>query len=329
MIHTRAPWFGAICRMMRQRALGSTGIEVSEVGLGTWGLSGDGYGTVSEADQDRVIDRARRVGITLFETADSYAHGGMEARLGRLLAGDDAAHVVTKLGTDRQANVARKRFDATYLRGAFERSRERLARARLTAVLLHNPSVGAVERGDASDLMEELAKTGQVQTWGVSAGNVAVARAAIRRGARVVQLAYNAFFERDLLELSSEIREQRVGVLARSVLAYGLLAGLWSADKEFAEGDHRGERWTHDDLALRIRQLDALRPAVGGGVPSLRAVALRFVLSTELVSSAVIGPRSILQLDQLVRERGSGPPYLAPEKFDALRERLREAGVVS
>ena len=92
---------------MRCRVLGCTGIELSELGLGTWGLSGDGYGAVSEADQDSVIDRARALGITLFETADSYAHGGMESRLGRLLAGDDAARVVTKLGTDRRANVPR------------------------------------------------------------------------------------------------------------------------------------------------------------------------------------------------------------------------------
>jgi aryl-alcohol dehydrogenase-like predicted oxidoreductase len=314
---------------MRHRALGSTEIEVSELGLGTWGLSGDGYGAVPETDQDRVIDRARAVGITLFETADSYAHGGMESRLARHLAGDDAAQVVTKLGTDRQANVPRKRFDAAYLREAFERSRERLDQARVSAVLLHNPSVTAVEQGEATTLLKELAAAGSVETWGVSAGNVAVARAAIRQGARIVELAYNAFFDSDLLELGSEIREHRVGVLARSVLSYGLLAGLWSPDKEFPAGDHRADRWTRDDLALRMRQLDAMRPAVGGNAPSLRAVALRFALSNELVSSAVIGPRSVPQLDQLVRERGTGPPYLAPEKLAALRTRLREAGASS
>ncbi len=314
---------------MRHRALGGTGIDVSELGLGTWGLSGDGYGAVPEADQDRVIERARAVGITLFETADSYAHGGMESRLGRLLAGDEAAHVVTKLGTDRQANVPRKRFDAAYLREAFERSRDRLARARVSVVLLHNPSVAALERGEATALLQDLALAGNVDTWGVSAGNVAVARAAIGRGARVVELAYNAFLDGDLRELGSEIREHRVGVLARSVLSYGLLAGLWSPDKEFPAGDHRAERWTRDDLALRVRQLDALRLSVGDDVPSLRAVALRFALTSALVSSAVIGPRSVLQLDQLVRDRGTGPPYLPAEKLNALRIRLREAGVSS
>ena len=67
---------------MRKRPLGNTGLLVSELGLGTWGLSGDGYGPVAEAEQEGVIERALALGITLFETADSYALGGMEKKLG-------------------------------------------------------------------------------------------------------------------------------------------------------------------------------------------------------------------------------------------------------
>ena len=48
---------------------------VSQLALGTWGLSGDGYGPVSDAVQDEVISRARAYGITLFETADALEHG--------------------------------------------------------------------------------------------------------------------------------------------------------------------------------------------------------------------------------------------------------------
>ena len=73
---------------MRRRPLGNTGMKVTELCLGTWGLSGDGYGPVNEAEQDRVIDRARALGIRLFETADSYAHGAMERRLGERLGED-------------------------------------------------------------------------------------------------------------------------------------------------------------------------------------------------------------------------------------------------
>src|SRR5690606_41580866 len=90
---------------MRKRILGKTGLNVSELGLGTWGLSGDGYGPVSSTDQDHLIERARMLGITLFETADCYAQGRMEEKLGDALKDDEQAVVVTKWGTDRSGSV--------------------------------------------------------------------------------------------------------------------------------------------------------------------------------------------------------------------------------
>jgi hypothetical protein len=62
---------------------------------------------------------------------------------------------------------------------------------------------------------------------------------------------------------------------------------------------------------------------------SLRATALRFVLANERVSSAVLGPRGSLQLDQLLRDAGKEPPYLSPESLSALDLRLANVGVVA
>jgi aryl-alcohol dehydrogenase-like predicted oxidoreductase len=313
---------------MRKRRLGRTGLEVSELALGTWGLSGDGYGPVSEAEQDRVIDRARSLGITLFETADCYAWGEMERRLGARLGKDAQAIVATKIGTDREGTPTRKRFDAPFVRGALARSKERLRRTRLDIVLLHNPSVQALERGEATDVLQELELAGELQTWGVSVTTEEQARLAVERGARVLEIAYNAFYSQALHRLSEVVRQHDVGILARSVLAYGLLCGHWGYDKTFPDNDHRAERWTSDELKRRILQLNAIRPLVGGPVVSLRAAALRFVLANEFVSTSVIGPKSTLQLDQLVREAGKEPPYLPPEKLAALESRLRETGVL-
>jgi aryl-alcohol dehydrogenase-like predicted oxidoreductase len=312
---------------MRRRPLGKTGMSVTELALGTWGLSGDGYLPVAESEQDRVIDRALALGITLYETADSYAHGEMERRLGRRLPNDGRVRVATKIGTDLDAAVPRKRFDSTYTREAVERSRERLGRDVIDVVLLHNPSLAAVEKAEATTLLAELAAAKKIRAWGVSAGSVEIARAAIGKGAQVISLAFNALHSSDLAALAAEIEKKEVGVLAHSVLGYGILTGHWSADKVFPDGDHRAERWTSDELRRRIRQLDALRPTVGGAVMTLRSAALRYVLSNRSVSSAVIGPRSSLQLDQLVREAGKGPPYLADDALGALRNRLRQVGV--
>lgn len=312
---------------MRKRPLGKTGLEVSELALGTWGLSGDAYGPVREADMDRVVERAVTLGITLFDTADVYGRGDMEKRLGRILP-TRGTHVVTKIGTDLEDSPPRKRFDGAYLRRAFERSRERLRRDHVDVVLLHNPTMAAMGSGEGIAFVKELANTGAITAWGVSAGSAEVARSAIESGAQVVELAYNVFCAGDLNAIAERVVESGTGVLARSILAHGILTGYWTGEREFYPGDHRIHRWTRDELRRRIRQLDALRPFVSNDVQSLRAVALRFVLASHLVSSAVLGPRSIAQLDQLVREAGSGPPYLRDTQLAELAELLKAQGVL-
>ncbi|MFZ5895274.1 MAG: aldo/keto reductase [Myxococcota bacterium] len=311
---------------MRKRPLGKTSLEVSELALGTWGLSGDGYGPVAEAEQDRVIDRALAMGITVFETADCYGEGRMEQRLGERLP-KQGALVVTKLGTRRDASVPRKDFSVEYLRDAFARSQERLRRDVVDCVLLHNPSRQALENPALAEFMKSLQADGKVRTWGVSVGSSEAGRAAIQAGAPVLSLAYNVLHTQEYTELEIEIREKQIGVLARSVLAHGLLCGLWPPTKDFPSGDHRGERWSIDELRRRTLQLNALRTLLSQKLPSLRSIALRFVLTSEIVNTAVLGPRSTLQLDQLVREAGKEPPYLEPGNLVDLRERLITVGV--
>jgi aryl-alcohol dehydrogenase-like predicted oxidoreductase len=308
---------------MRTRPLGSTGISVSELGLGTWGLSGDGYSPLPESEQDAVIDRALALGVTLFDTADSYGKGAMETRLGERLAAHPDAVIVTKLGTDRDASPARKSFKPEFIRESFERSRERLKRDVIDVVLLHNPSETTLLRGEAAAVLQELKNAGRIRAWGASVEGVDAARVAIYQGVKVLEVAYNAFHSRTLRQLDSEIRNHDVAILARSVLAHGLLCGQWPFDKEFARNDHRSERWTNDDFKRRISQLNAIRPCVNGStVTSLRSAALRFVLANSAVSCAVLGPRSGVQLDQLLREAGTKPPYLSPEALQALEIRL-------
>lgn len=317
-------------RGMRKRPLGKTGLEVTELGLGTFGLSGDGYGPVKESEVDRVLDRALELGIGLFETADVYGNGEMESKLGaRFETLEEKPVVVTKVGTDRLALPPRKRFDPAYLREAVSRCQERLRRTTIDVVLLHNPSLSTLARGEAAGLMKELAAEGAIRAWGASVGDVDTARAALASGAEVIQLAYNAFHAKDLRDLSADLSVSGAGVLARSVLAYGLLAGVLSPNRAFSPDDHRNQRWTRDELTTRVRHVDALRPLLGGDVLTLRSLALRFVLSNELVSSAVLGPRTVPQLEQLVREAGKGPPYLASDVLTRLPETVAKMEIES
>lgn len=312
---------------MRKRPLGKTGLIVSELALGTWGLSGDAYGAVEDADVERVIARALEIGITLFETADAYGAGRMEALLGKRLAEAPDTVVVTRVGIDRTTEPAHKHFDRKFLEERVEASRRRLNRDRLPLVLLHNPSPDVMAIGEAPDVMASMKERGWIEHWGVSAGDVDVARLAIDKGAEVLEMAYNLLHPRDVHVIAGDLMVSRVGLLARSVLAHGMLAGLWSKEKEFSTGDHRNDRWTRLELERRLEQLAAVRYLVHGDVHTMRGAATRFALTNPHVSSIVLGPRNEDQLTQLVRETGSGPRYISDADMTELPRALERVGL--
>lgn len=316
---------------MRSRPLGKTGIVVSEMALGTWGLSGDGWGAPSDAMDDKateaVIARALDIGITLVDTADVYGAGKMEALLGRVLADKKDVTVVTRGGVERATDPPTKRFTLEYLRGAVERSLKRLKRDALDVYLLHNPSPDALSVGEAASAMDTLKKEGKLRHWGVSAGDLDVARAAVDKGAEVLSMTYNLLHQSDVNRIGGDLMVSRVGLLAHSPLSYGLLAGDWTKDTEFTEGDHRQERWTRLELERRVSDVGSLRHLVRGDVETLRGAAIRFVLSSHLVSAVLLGPKSEKQLTELVRETGGGPRYLPDDDLRELTQTLEKAGI--
>src|SRR5688500_6179887 len=146
---------------MRKRPLGKTGLVVSELAIGTWGLSGDAYGKVEEADAEIVLRRAIDMGFSLFDTSDAYGAGRMERLCGKLAKEHPDRIVVTTGGIDRTTNPARKCFAPDYLRGAVERSCKRLGLDAIPIYLLHNPTPETLHSGEPSAMMEALKKEGK------------------------------------------------------------------------------------------------------------------------------------------------------------------------
>lgn len=314
---------------MRKRPLGKTGLVVSELSIGTWGLAGEAYGPVEDADAERVLRRAVDMDFSLIDTADAYGAGRMEQVVGRILRDHPDLVVVTKGGIDRTTDPPRKTFDSAFLRSSVERSCKRLGVEALPLFLLHHPTPDAIHGGEATDTVKALKEEGKIRHWGVAAGDEDVARAAIDKEAEVVELAYNLLQPLDLHRISGDVMVARAGILARSVLAYGLLDGTWNAEHTFPEGDHRNDRWTRAELAHRIQNLEAVRFLVRGDVRTLRGAAVRYVLSNHLVSSAILGPRTVEQLEQLVRETGGGPRYLPDDDLQRLPRLLDRVGIRS
>jgi aryl-alcohol dehydrogenase-like predicted oxidoreductase len=302
---------------------------VSELALGTWGLSGEPYGRVDPEDAEKTILRAIDIGFSTLDTSDAYGAGKIEAMLGRILEKQHDVTVITRGGADRRTEPPIQNFAPEYIEGAVTRSLKRLRRETIEVYLLHNPGAACLQRGEATDAIKAQVKAGHIRHWGVSVGDVDAARAALEQGAEVIEIAYNLFHALDLHRIAGDIMVAGAGVLARSTLGYGLLTGLWSKDQEFPEGDHRRERWTKLEIAHRVGQLDALRFLVKGDVASMRAAAVRFALANHLVSAAVLGPHSVLQLEQLVREVGAGPTYLSDSDLAALPRALSQVGIAT
>jgi aryl-alcohol dehydrogenase-like predicted oxidoreductase len=312
---------------VKKRPLGKTGLLVSELALGTWGLSGEAYGTVDPEEAEKIVGRALEIGFSTFDTCDAYGAGKVEAMLGRVLEKRLDVTVITRGGTDRRTEPPIQNFAPEYIEGAVARSQKRLKREAIEIYLLHNPGAETLKRGETTDAIKALVQAGRIRHWGVSVGDADAARAALEQGAEVIEIAYNLFHSLDLHRVAGDIMVAGAGVLARSTLGYGLLTGLWPRDREFPEGDHRRERWTKLELAHRVDQLDAVRFLVKGDVPSMRAAAVRFALTNHLVSAVVLGPHSVPQLEQLVREVSAGPTYLPDSDLAALPRALSRVGI--
>lgn len=313
---------------MKTRALGRSGLEVGEVGLGTWGLSGEGYGPCDAATARATLAAAADAGCTFFETSDCYALGETQQLLGELKKerGASKVFVSSRVGIDRETGgMPRRDFSAKYLTLACERSLKRLGVERLDAAVLHNPTVDTLRRGEAWMCLRAMQQQGKVGMAGVSVSTVEAGRAAVEVGAELIVLPYNLLFPTLLHQLSGEV-VSGTAVVVRSPYAYGLLADGWDATRRFDDDDHRTYRWTTQDLVRRVKQREVLRALVHDEVRTLREAALRYVLANHLVSVVVPGARTPEQARQNA-EAVAGPPYLPDGDLAQIGAILRDAGI--
>ena len=318
---------------MHTRKLGSSGIEIGEIGLGTWGLSGEAYGPVDTRVARKTIEAAMMEGVTFVETAGCYGpDGAIERILGEILRdhGRKSLFVCTRIGVDRgeAGGMPRKRFDRDGIRALADASLARLGSDHADAFMLHNPLVETLTDPQqvALGALRELRDKGAARLIGVSAGSPDAVRAALAADVDLIELPYSLLHPTLLHALSAAIVAKKVGVVVRSTLAYGLLAGTWGADRRFLDQDHRADRWTPAELARRIRQRDAAKALIHDHVKSLPDAAIRYVLSNKLVSVAVVGART--PAHAIANARAADTlPYLAGDDLSTIAECMRANGV--
>lgn len=312
---------------MQTRSLGRTDLRPSEITLGTWGLAEQSYGKVTPERFDETVRKAIDVGVTTFDLAPLWGDGEGERRVGRLLAeaGMDGV-VITRGGSRREDGELRQTFGIDDLIADCEGSLERLGREHVDLWLLHNPGDATLRKDEWKEAVERLERDGKIRAWGVSVGDADEARLAIGAGAQAICLTYNMLRPNDLEDLAADVATAGCGVLARSPLMYGLLAGHWTRDRLFAPDDHRSHRWNHVAFGERIRQVNELRFLLGENHPDLATAALRFVLTNTQVTSAIVGARSPYQIASAV-DAASGPPYLTDDEITRLGKVRDAAGI--
>lgn len=314
---------------METRSLGLTDLRLSEIALGTWGLAAGVYGEVTEERFDATLERALDKGVTTFDVSPVWGEdGASERRVGKILEGSDVeAVVITRGGARFEDGALRQSFGADELVADCEASLERLGRECVDVWLLHNPGDVTLRRGDYKEAIHRLEQDGKIRAWGVSVGDVEEARIAIDEGAQALCITHNLLRHHALDELVTDLVTAGCGVIARSPLMYGLLAGQWPGTRRFADDDHRGRRWTEDTLIERVRQVNAMRFLVGRDHKDMATAALRFVLNQASVTCAAVGARTPYQVDAAVEASSGGPPYIGDEDMLRLTKVRTSAGV--
>jgi aryl-alcohol dehydrogenase-like predicted oxidoreductase len=308
---------------MEHRILGSTEIKLSEVSLGTWGLAAQAYGPVTDSRFERTVEAALDAGITTFDMAPLWGEGRAERIVGHVTAARrDELTYVSRAGAALQDGKLQHRFDADSLRRDCEESLRQLNTDRIDLWLLHHPPEETWQQQEWRETVERLREEGKIRAWGASVPTAAQARMAISAGAEAISIVYNLIASDALSDLADELSTAQCGVLACSPLAYGLLAGHWSAQRRFRSEDHRSRRWTSHALAERVRQVDELRFLVHDDVRSMTMAAIRFVLANAHVTSAVVGARAPHQAKAAVHAVGEGEPYLPAQDMERISQVL-------
>jgi aryl-alcohol dehydrogenase-like predicted oxidoreductase len=297
---------------MKYRLLGRrTGLRVSEIGLGAWGLGGavrlpevdeiNTYGDVSDEEAQAVLEVAFDSGINLVDTAPWYGAGRSEERIGRALEGREGIIVVSKVG-EHIAETGRtiRDFSPRGLLQQFDASRRRLGRDVIDVDLLHSPSPAEYGSGEGLDALHELKAAGKARFVGVSVGADAdLTRAFFERAdVDVLEVPLNLLLP-EAAALLPVAQARGIGVIARVPLASGLLSGQITRDTVFGPDDRR-RLWTRQYLESRLARVEQVAFLWADGQRTPAQAALQWVLSHAGVSTVIAGATATAEVRENV-----------------------------
>ena len=308
---------------MKQRHLGHNGPLVSELGLGTMGMS-EFYGQADEAESLRTIARAFELGVTLFDTADMYGPHTNERLVGRALAGRprDSYFICTKFGIVRDPNDPSKRGISgkpEYVRSSIEGSLARLGLDYVDLYYQHRVDPATPIEETVGELAA-LVREGKVRYIGLSEASAAtIRRAATVHPIAAVQSEYSLFsrdIEDDVIPL---LRELGIALVAYSPLGRGFLSGTIRSLDDLAADDFRrfSPRFQAENFAKNLAVVERVGNVAAeiGATPS--QVALAWVLAQGDDIVPIPGTTRVARIEENVK---AASLHLTPEQLSRIEE---------
>ncbi|WP_336698660.1 aldo/keto reductase [Curtobacterium sp. USHLN213] len=309
---------------MQYRTLGRTGIQVSPFALGAMMLGTDGsIGNGDEQDSIRIVHRALDAGINFIDTADRYSQGGSEELLGKALAGrrDDVV-IATKFNGPMGDDPNRRGNSRRWITQAVEGSLRRLRTDHIDLYQAHRPD-DTVDLEETLSALTDLIRSGKVRAIGSSdfpaSMQVEAQWTSERRGLerfRTEQPTYsilNRGIEREVLPV---VQRYGMGSLVWSPLAGGMLTGRFRKGQDTDLARATMFRHNRDERRIdAVEQVVALSEETGIRMTHL---AMAFAIAHPGVTSALIGPRSVEQLDDLLAGADVVLPDEVLDRIDAI-----------
>lgn len=312
---------------MQYRTLGRSGVRVSVIGFGGWGIGGrtasdTSYGPVDEETCAIALKTALDSGVTFFDTAPAYGDGRSERLIGAAVSDcRDNVVLATKIGYQHWQDAPD--FSENAAMRSLEGSLARLGTDRIDLLQLHSPPIDVIHSdNELFKRLRRLKEEGTVRAVGVSAKSPQDAMIAIENvRPDAIQVNFNMLDMRaDHCGLFDAASRAGVGVIVRTPLCFGFLSGRLTEQTDYPEGDHRNS-WS---VAQRKRWLDGaarMRAAVSREIEAAETpvqTALRFCLTPDAVSAVIPG---ILTPDEASENAAAGDMVsLSPNGYSRVRE---------